>query len=206
MSAYSSGDLKKYEYLTGEDLGNKLSIIEQAKLDYSPLGNTFTKGLDKDNQKEELFKRLENIKDKNEELLNAFSAANKVSKFAKNESNYNFDSNYAFHEFYRNFKQYKRMCLGSKYDEMGDFYELLNSFINTHEATTTEKKVRKDRILSYVKPLYNKYLDTYKKNLDSKKVKDKEKRRRDYKQFEVIDNGDQGPKSTKKEKTKTKKP
>ena len=41
----------------------------------------------------------------------------------------------------------------------------------------------KNRILSNVKKLYNKYLDTYKKNYDSEKVKDEEKRGRDYKQF-----------------------
>ena len=34
ISAYSSGDLRKYEYLTGEDLGYKPSVVEQAKLDY----------------------------------------------------------------------------------------------------------------------------------------------------------------------------
>ena len=38
ISAYSSGNLRKYEYLTGEDLGYKPSVIEQAKFDYSPLG------------------------------------------------------------------------------------------------------------------------------------------------------------------------
>ena len=62
ISAYSSGDLAKYEYVTGEDLGYKLSVFEQAKFDYFLLGNIFTKGLDKDDQKEEVFKRLENIK------------------------------------------------------------------------------------------------------------------------------------------------
>ena len=56
-SAYSSGDLRKYEYLTGEDLGYKPSAIEQAKLDYSPLGKVFTMGLDKDDKNEGLFKR-----------------------------------------------------------------------------------------------------------------------------------------------------
>ena len=40
----------------------------------------------------------------------------------------------------------------------------------------------------------------------SESVKDENKRGRDYKQFEIIDNGDQEPKSTKKEKTETKKP
>ena len=103
ISLYSSGDLSKYEYLTSEDLGYKPSVFEQAKFDYSPLGNIFTKGLDKDDQKEGLFKRLENIKDKNEGLLNTFSAANKVSKAAKNEGDFNYNSRYAFYKFYRYF-------------------------------------------------------------------------------------------------------
>ena len=66
-----SNNLDKYEYLTGEDLGLKPSTVEQAKFEYSPLGKIFNKGLDKDDQKEGLFKRLENIKDKNEEQLQA---------------------------------------------------------------------------------------------------------------------------------------
>ena len=37
-------------YLTGEDLGYKPSVFEQARFDYSPLGNRFNKGLDKDDQ------------------------------------------------------------------------------------------------------------------------------------------------------------
>ena len=44
-----------------------------------------------------------------------------------------------------------------------------------------------------------------KKSYDSKNVKDEEKRGRDYKQFEMIDNGDQELKSTKKEETEIKK-
>ena len=103
ISVYSSGDLRKYEYLTVEDLGYKPNVIEQAKLDYSPLGNIFNKGLKEEDKKEGLFKRLKNIEGKNEELLNTFSEANKVSKAPKNESNYNCDSKYAFYEFYRNF-------------------------------------------------------------------------------------------------------
>ena len=55
----------------------------EAKFEYSPLGNIFTEGLDKDDQKEGFFKRLENTKNKTVELLKAFSAANKDSKAAK---------------------------------------------------------------------------------------------------------------------------
>ena len=36
------------------------------------------------------------------------------------------------------------------------------------------------------------------KTYDSEKIKDEEKRRCNYKQFEIIDNGDQKPKFTKK--------
>ena len=32
ISAYSSGDLRKYDYLTAEDLGYKPSVLEQKKL------------------------------------------------------------------------------------------------------------------------------------------------------------------------------
>ena len=67
ISALSANNLDKYEYLTGEDLGLKPSTVEQAKFEYSPLGKTFNKGLDKDDQKEGLFKILKNTEDKNEE-------------------------------------------------------------------------------------------------------------------------------------------
>ena len=57
--------------LSGEDLGLKPSTVEQAKFEYSPLGKIFNKGLSEDEKKEGLFKRLENIKDKNVEQLQA---------------------------------------------------------------------------------------------------------------------------------------
>ena len=125
ISAYSSSDSRKYEYLTGEDLGYKPSVFAQAKFDYSPLGNNFTKRLDKYDQKEGLFKRLENIKERNEELLDAFSAANKVSNDVKNESDSNYDSRYAFYRFYRDFEKFKRMLsIDSKHGELKEFYKL----------------------------------------------------------------------------------
>ena len=71
ISTLSSNNLDKYEYLTGEDLGLKRSTVEQAKFECSPLGKIFNKGLDKDDQKAGLFKRLINIEDKNEKQLKA---------------------------------------------------------------------------------------------------------------------------------------
>ena len=70
ISAYSSGDLPKYKYLTKKDLGYKPDAFEQAKFEYSPLGKVFTDGLDKSDKKEGLLKRLKNIEDKsNNQLL-----------------------------------------------------------------------------------------------------------------------------------------
>ena len=53
--------MDRYQYLTAENLGLKPSIIEQTKFEYSPLGKVFNKGLDEDDKKEGLFKRLKNI-------------------------------------------------------------------------------------------------------------------------------------------------
>ena len=70
ISAYSSGDLPKYEYLTNKDLGYKPDAFEEAKFEYSPLGKVFTDGLNKSDRKEGLLKRLKNIEDKsNNQLL-----------------------------------------------------------------------------------------------------------------------------------------
>ena len=43
--ALSSGEIRKYEYLTGEDTlpSNQQQIIEQARFTYSPLGKAFEK-------------------------------------------------------------------------------------------------------------------------------------------------------------------
>ena len=45
MSALLSGKIRKYEYLTGEDIlpSNQQQIIEQKKFTYSPLGKAFEK-------------------------------------------------------------------------------------------------------------------------------------------------------------------
>ena len=58
----SSNNLDKYEYLTSEVLGYKPSVVKQAKFEDSRLGKIFTKGLDKDDQKEGLFKRQKILK------------------------------------------------------------------------------------------------------------------------------------------------
>ena len=47
ISAFSSGDLNKYEFLTIKYLKYKPNELGKAKFEFSPLGKTFSTGLDK---------------------------------------------------------------------------------------------------------------------------------------------------------------
>ena len=80
--------------MTGEDLGYKLRITEQAKFDYSPLGKVFKKGLDEEDKKEGLLKSVKIIGDKNDKLLKAIQEKNKKQwKAIENQGKKQLDSN-----------------------------------------------------------------------------------------------------------------
>ena len=88
ISAYSSGDLPKYEYLAKKDLGYKPDAFKQAKFEYSPLGKVFTDGLDKSNRKAGLLKRLKNIEDRsNNQLLTIKNIPRPAIKGESNDVN-----------------------------------------------------------------------------------------------------------------------
>ena len=140
ISALSSNNLDKYEYLTGEDLGLKPSTVEQAKFEYSPLGKIFNKGLSED-YKKGLFKRLKNVKDKNEEQLKLLSNTNKTSSYIKNESDCSYDNNFAFYRFYRDFQNFKDRSLECKYNDVSYFYKILNKFKN-HKTNTIHSSIK----------------------------------------------------------------
>ena len=70
-------------------------------------------------------------------MLNAFSAANKVSKAAKIESDFNYDCRYVFYRFYRDSEKFKTMVsTDSKLSEVNEFYNFLSDFKN-HKPITT---------------------------------------------------------------------
>ena len=64
--------------MTGKDLGYKPGVVEKAKFEYSPLDKVFNKGLEKEDKKQELLKRLKNIEDTDEDQLQMIK--NKDSK------------------------------------------------------------------------------------------------------------------------------
>ena len=66
ISAFSSGDLNKYEFLMRKDLKYKPNVLDKAKLEFSPLGKAFSVGLDKTAQgyqEEGVIKLLKDIRD-----------------------------------------------------------------------------------------------------------------------------------------------
>ena len=160
ISALSSNNINKYEYLTGEDLGIKPSTIEKTKFEHSPLVKVFNKGLSEEDKKEGLFKRLKNIEDKNEEQLKLLSNTNKNSSI-KNENDHNYNNNFAFYKFYRDFQNFKDRSLESKYYDISNFYKTLNELKN-HKTSTDETQQRKNNVLK----LYNNYLDSDEKTFN----------------------------------------
>ena len=66
ISAFSRGDLNKYEFLKRIDLNYKPNALDKARFEFSPLGKTFSAGLDKTAQgyqEEGVMKLLKDIRD-----------------------------------------------------------------------------------------------------------------------------------------------
>ena len=66
ISAFSSGDLNKYKFLTRKYLNYKPNALDKARFEFSPLGQTFSTGLDKTAQgyqEEGVIKLLKDIRD-----------------------------------------------------------------------------------------------------------------------------------------------
>ena len=79
-SALSSKDLlEKYEYFTGEDLGQRPSLLETTKFEYSPLGMSLSKSFKKDN----------------------------VKDIANRESDFNYDRKHSFYRFYKEYNKFE---------------------------------------------------------------------------------------------------
>ena len=66
ISAFSSGDLNRYKFLTRKDLKYKPNALDKARFELSPLGQTFSTGLNKTAQRyqeEGVIKLLKDIRD-----------------------------------------------------------------------------------------------------------------------------------------------
>ena len=164
ISALSSNNLDKYEYLTGEDLDLKPSTVERTKFEYSSLGKIFNKSSDEKDKKEGILKRLENITDKNEELLNSFSSTKKFNKALK----INNQSKNLIYNTQRSFAKFKiiddinELSLDSMHKKLENFHKKFNKLKNVIPRTKENKRL-KNKVLINVGNLYNGFYYIYKK-------------------------------------------
>ena len=148
--------------MTGEDLDLKPSTLEQAKIEYSPLGKVFNKGLSEEDKKEGLFKRLQNVKDKNEELINRFSRTNKAFKNETNNQSKKlvYNANHSFEKL-RNIGNIKKLSLDSMFNLMKEYHGKFNSLNNLKPQTKDNEKLIQE-VLTNVGDIYNQLYNIYK--------------------------------------------
>ena len=153
----------KYEYFTGEDLVLKPSTVEQAKCEYSPLGKIFNKRLSEEDKKEGILKRLENIKDKKDELLNTINTTNKASKIKINNQNKKlvYNSEHSFSKL-KNISNIKKLSLDSMFNLMREYHKKFTRLKNLFPQTENNKKL-KQVVLINAGVLYNSFYYIYKK-------------------------------------------
>ena len=93
ISAFSEGDLDKYEFLTHKNLKYKPNALDKAKFEFSPLGKAFNQGLDTkaENYKEEgVVKLLKDIRDR---MVGPIGGVNNRNNGDDDDNNDNNDNN-----------------------------------------------------------------------------------------------------------------
>ena len=142
ISAYSSGDLHKYEYLTKKDLKYKPDAFEQAKFEYSPLGKVFTDGLDKSDKNKGLLKRLKNIEDRINNQLLAIKNIPRPAIKGKNNSGFRNDDD--VNDEYENIQDFKQKLIDKNIldiNAVGKFDNIIDKLKQTKDKKIVYKNV-----------------------------------------------------------------
>ena len=139
ISAFSSGNLNKYEFLTRKDLKYKPNALDKAKFEFSPLGKAFSMGLDKTAQgyqDEGVIKLLKDIRDALPGGVNIRPKDNRADDRFDNDG---FDDNDSFNDFdiYGRHKDTKNKYNLNGFDIKG-IHRVINTFLNK------ENDIRKD--------------------------------------------------------------
>ena len=78
------------------------------------------------------------------------------------------------------------MSLDSKYNKLKNFTSLFTNFRNL-KPKKPETQLKKEQIMKNVDELYEKYQNAYKNDYDADELSEAEKKKIDYKQFELFD-------------------
>ena len=173
ISAYASGDLPKYEYLTKKDLGYKPDAFEQAKFEYSPLGKVFTNGLDKSDKNEGLLKRLKNIEDKSNNQLLTIKNISRPAMKGKDNGNVS--------DEYKTIQDFKQELIDKnilKLSGFKKFDDIVNKWKQTKNKKVAFKNIdaktgtRNFDIYKIFKNYLNEEIDYHGINRTKKRIKD----------------------------------
>ena len=116
-------------------------------------------------------KRIKNIKDKNEELINIFSATNKASK----SDVLTYNTKYSFVKL-KNIDDIKKLPLDPMFNLMKEHHKKLNNLINLRPRSR-ENRGKRFEFIIHAGNIYNKLYDIYRskynKKIGSLSAKDK---------------------------------
>ena len=115
ISALSSKELFKYEYLTGEDLEYKPGVLEEINFEYSPLGET-------------LSNKAKSKTDKRNKAVNT----------DKQGKNLFYNSQHSFVKF-KDIRYFKELSLGSMHTKRNDFHK---KFIGIKNLLHKQRKTK----------------------------------------------------------------
>ena len=177
ISAFSDGNLDKYEFLTCKDLGYKPNPLQVAKFEYSPLGKIVNEGLSKDDEKAGVLQRLKNIEDGLKRLSrngNNDRNDNNGDNDNKNDDNdNNDDSNYDYDDYYDYYNYYDE---SNDRDDRDDFEKiarlrlLYRTYQDGFQYISNKTKQLKQRPEQLKKERLKQQSKTYKVRLAEKNV------------------------------------
>ena len=173
ISAFSSGDLNKYEFLKGIDLNCKPNALDKARFEFSPLGQTFSIGLDKTAQgyqEEGVMKLLKDIRDN---LARPVIDNKKVTKDILDEAGKKINKFYQEKSMYYNELEYK-LRRNSQLIEQRD--DIFRDIVRHARSNQSEKQITIDVLNQDIERLNNlneEHLNkVYKYEEKNKKLKD----------------------------------
>ena len=170
ISAYSSGDLPKYEYLTKKDLKYKPDAFERAKFEYSLLGKVFIDGLGKSDKHEGLLKRLKNIKDRNNNQLLAIKNISRPAIKGKNTGVFRSDDD--VNDEYKKIQDFKQKLVDKNIldiNAVGKFDNIVDKWKQTKDKQIVYKNV--DTIVNTKKfNIYNIFENYLNKRIDYDRI------------------------------------
>ena len=180
ISAYSSGDLPKYEYLSKKDLGYKPDAFEQVKFEYSLLGKVFADELDKSDRNEGLLKRLKNIEDRNNNQLLAIKNIPRPAIKGENNGSFRSDDDDVNDE-YKTIQNYKQELIDKnilrkggvkKFDKIVDKWKQTKDKKIVYKNVDTKVDTKKSNIYNIFENYLNKSIDYDRINMIEITIKD----------------------------------